>query len=56
MKASDGVMGRWRIRRIDEAFLNMPERMLDKGTPRTSSPYAYLDDDNDQEEEEGSSQ
>jgi hypothetical protein len=40
------------VRRIDEAFPNMVERMSDKGTPRTSL-YAYLkDDENGQEEEE----
>ena len=45
--------GKVEVRRIDEAFCNMVERMSDKGTPRTSS-YAYLEDDEDnQEEEEG---
>jgi hypothetical protein len=43
--------GKVEVRRSDEAFRNMLERMSDKGTPRTSL-YAYLEDDEDNQDEE----
>ena len=39
------------VRGSDEAFRNMVERMLDKGTPPRTSLYAYLEDDEDNQEE-----
>jgi hypothetical protein len=43
--------GKVELRRSDEAFRNMVDRMSDKDTPRTSL-HAYLEDDEDGQEEE----
>ena len=47
--------GKVELRRSDEAFRNMVDRMSDKDTPRTSL-HAYLEDDEDGQEEEGEEQ
>ena len=44
--------GKVELRRSDEAFRNMVDRMSDKDTPRTSL-HAYLEDDEDGQEEQG---
>ena len=43
--------GKVELRRSDEAFRNMVDRMSDKDTP--TSLHAYLEDDEDGQEEEG---